>query len=231
MSEKPSNTTHSPDEKNVSPLRRNWVWFSLQAMAQVVFTLMFRARTRGVENLPTEGGALLLLNHQSFLDPLVTGVWLKRPVSYLARDSLFRVPIVGWILRNTYVMPINRSSGSSAVIRESVRRLEQGFLLGIFSEGTRSADGQLGRLKPGFLAVIRRTDVPVIPVGIAGTDKALGRNHWFPRPRRVRVVIGEPIPPEQIEKLSEKGHEREMLELVRQRILDCRQAAVEWPPK
>ncbi len=229
MPDQPATALEEPKTNTLSPLRRNWVWFGFQSLAQVVFTIYFRVRTRGLENLPSQGGGLLLMNHQSFLDPLVTGVWINRPVSYLARANLFRVPIIGWILRHTYVLPINRAGGSTAVIRETVRRLEQGFLVGIFPEGTRSVDGEIGRLKPGFLAVIRRSKVPVIPVGIAGTEKAFGRGSWFPKPFRVRIVIGAPLPSAEIEKLSGKGHESEMLELVKQQILTCRQAAEEWP--
>jgi len=224
-------TAKNDDDKRSgpSPLRRNWIWFSCQMLAQVVFTIWFRARTRGLENLPERGGVLLLMNHQSFLDPLVVGVWMNRPISYLARDSLFRVPVLGWLLRHTYVTPINRSGGSSAVIRQAIEQLEQGFLVGIFPEGTRSSDGKLGRLKPGFLAIVRRTDVPVIPVGIAGTERALGRGCWFPKPRRVRVVIGKPIPPQELTELSEKERKDEMLDVVAARINDCRTMAEAWP--
>ena len=224
--------SHEQDTKpgsSLSPYRRNWVWFGFQMLARVVFGLWFRARTRGIENLPTRGGALLLINHQSFLDPLVMGTWLSLPISYLARDNLFRVPVVGWILRHTYVMPINRAGGSSAVIRKTIERLQQGYLIGIFPEGTRSTDGQLGRLKPGFLAIVRRADAPVIPVGISGTGRALGRGSWFPKPYRVRVVIGKPLSPEEMSSLSKKGHEAEMLQLVGDRISECHRAAADWP--
>lgn len=213
-----------------SPLRRNWVWFGFQMVAQVLFTIWFRARTRGLENLPKEGPGLILMNHQSFLDPLVTGVWLPRPVSFLARHDLFRVPVVGWVLRHTYVMPINRVKGSSAAMRATIQRLEQGFLVGIFPEGARSENGEIGEIKPGFLAILRRIQVPVIPVGIAGTGKSMALGDFFPKPHRVRVVIGEPLDADEVERLSAKEHQAEMLELIKNRLLDCRRAAEEWPP-
>ena len=211
-----------------SPLRRNWIWRSCQILLQVVFTTWLRYRARGVDRLPREGGALLLCNHQSFLDPLLVGLPLTRPVSFLARDSLFRVPVVGTILRMTYVMPLDRDGGGSAGIRETLRRLEQGFLVGIFPEGTRSADGAVGLLKPGFAALVRRTKLPLVPVGIAGANRALGRHSRFLWPCRVCVVFGTPFDPDELMRLKQKGREKELVEAVRQRIVACQQEAESW---
>ena len=102
------------------PLSRNAHWRTIQFVLQIVVCVWLRYRARGMEHLPKQGGALLLINHQSYLDPLLVGLPLQRPVSYLARDSLFRVPVIGWILRNTYVMPINREAASTAAIAYKV---------------------------------------------------------------------------------------------------------------
>jgi 1-acyl-sn-glycerol-3-phosphate acyltransferase len=180
-----------------------------------------------MECLPREGGALLLINHQSFLDPLLVGLPLRRPVSFLARDSLFRVPVVGWILRNTYVMPINREAASTSSLREGIRRLNHGFYVGIFPEGTRSDTGEVGALKPGFLALMRRSKVPVHPVGIAGAFQALPRGARFLHPVRVRVVFGEAFTAEELAADGPEG-EAELLARIRHRIASCQQAAEEW---
>lgn len=211
-----------------SPLRRNWLWFSCQLILQVLFTVWLRYRARGVERLPRTGGALLLCNHQSFLDPLLVGLPLSRPVSYLARDTLFRVPVIGTILRNTYVMPLDREGGGSSGIRETLRRLEQGFLVGVFPEGTRSSDGTVGTLKPGFAALVRRTSLPVYPIGIAGAHQALGRHSLFLKPCRVCVVFGEPFPEQEILRLKERGRETELVDAVRGKIIACQQEAEAW---
>lgn len=213
---------------HASPNRRNWVWFSFQMLMQVVFTTWLRYRARGTEQVPETGGALLVVNHQSFLDPLLVGLPLQRPVSYLARDSLFRVPMLGWILRHTYVQAINREAASTAVLRETVRRMEAGYLCGIFPEGTRSMDGSVGAFKPGFVALVRRAAVPVIPVGVAGAHAAMARGRWFLRPRRVCVVFGEPLSPEALLPFREKGREQELVDLVRQRVIECQAEAEAW---
>lgn len=210
-----------------NPLSRNIHWWTYQFLLQIVFCVWLRYRAKGIENLPSQGGALLLINHQSFLDPLLVGLPLRRPVSYLARDSLFRVPVIGWILRNTYVMPINREAASTASLREAIRRLEHGFYVGIFPEGTRTANGDVGPLKPGFLALMRRANVPVYPVGIAGAFEAYPRSAWFLRSGKVRVVFGEAIPPDELARF-EKHQEQELLAFIRERIVACHEAAETW---
>ncbi len=202
------------------PLQRNCVWFTLQQICQLLFTIWFRFRAHGIENVPPSG-ALLLINHQSFLDPLLVGLPLRRPVSYLARENLFRVPVLGWLLKRTYVMPISRESASTESLRESLRRMEHGFLVGIFPEGTRSLDGRLRELKPGFVALIRRVNVPVIPVAVAGAYEAFPRGAWFPRPSKIRVVYGPPLDPARLVELSQKGREAELVDWSRDSIQAC----------
>ncbi len=189
-------------------------------MAHVVFGLWLRFRATGLENIPPEGPGLIIANHLSFLDPLLIGLPLKRPVSYVARDSLFRLPVVGWILRNTYVMPINREAAGTAVIRQTIERLNTGFLCGIFPEGTRSRDGEVGRFKPGFIALIRRSPVPIYPAALAGTGRAMGRGAWFLKPVPVCTAFGKPISPETIQEYLERDDEDGLIAHVRERVIE-----------
>lgn len=209
------------------PERRNWVWFSIQVVLRLVFALWLCYRARGHDRITHRGGMLLVINHQSFLDPLLVGLPLRRPVSYVARENLFRVPIIGWILRHAYVLPINRDAAGAGVLREMITRLNAGFWVGIFPEGTRSEDGTLGKIKPGFLAMLRRADVPVCPVGIAGAGLALGRHHKLPHFSTVRVVFGQPIPTEQIAETLKLG-ETALLDLIRSRLEECMAQAADW---
>ncbi|NOX53081.1 MAG: 1-acyl-sn-glycerol-3-phosphate acyltransferase [Planctomycetes bacterium] len=211
-----------------SPQRRNWVWFSLQMLLRFFFVEWLGYRARGHEKLPREGGALLLINHQSHLDPLLVGLPLRRPISYVARHNLFPVPIVGWILRRTYVMPINQNQPGASVIREAVRRLEHGFLVGIFPEGSRTNDGKVAELKPGFAMLLRRAHVPVYPVGVAGAFEVFPRGSCVIKPGRVRVVFGDPFEPPELQDLCQRGREPELLRLVRGRIIQCQREAEQW---
>ena len=175
-----------------------------------------------MENLDNTKGGVFLINHQSLLDPIMAAVLLSRPVSFLARDSLFRIPVLGWILRRTYVIPISREAARGGSIRTAIERLHQGFLVGMFPEGTRSSGNDVSRFRPGFLAVVRRTNQPVYPVGIAGTDTCLPRGAWFVRPCRVKVVYGPPLSPEEIQQLHDSGRDdAELCELVRLKVAEC----------
>lgn len=212
---------------SLDPLRRNAYWRILQFIMQNIFCVWLGYRARGLERLPPTGGALFLINHQSYVDPLLVGLPLTRPVSYLARDNLFGVPVIGHILKNTYVMPINREAASTASLREAIRRIDAGFYVGIFPEGTRTLDGRVGEFKPGFLALLRRTEVPVIPVGIAGAFESYPKGRPFPWPGRVRVVFGEPLDRARLEAFG-KGDGDALLDYVREQVVTCVTAAQAW---
>lgn len=210
------------------PTRRNWLWSFFQFLLRNVFVVFLRYRARGIRRIPANGGGLILVNHQSFLDPLMVGLPLRRPISYVARDSLFPVPFIGWLLRNTYVMPINRDSASTESVREAVRRMQHGFLVGVFPEGTRCTNGRMGPFKPGFIALARRGKLPIYPVGISGAYRAMPRGKLMLYFRDVRVVFGEPIPADEVARLAKKGNEEELLETVRSRVQACLSEADEW---
>jgi 1-acyl-sn-glycerol-3-phosphate acyltransferase len=221
------NPTETPVVDKVPPRapRRPVHWFVLQQFFRVLFAIWFRYSSRGHLHVPTQAPALLLSNHQSFLDPLLIGLPLDRPVSYLARDSLFRIFGLGALMRISLVVPIKREGGGGGGLRETLSHLAEGHLMGIFPEGTRSLDGTVGPLKPGFSVLLRRADVPVIPVGIAGANRAMGPGKKFIWPARICVVYGEPIPAEIIAKGRERGRESELLADVHQRIVDCQAQA------
>jgi len=210
------------------PTRRNPVWLMFQYLMRHAFLVALRYRVRGHKHIPQTGGGLLLINHQSFLDPMLVGLPLHRPISYLARDSLFPVPGIGWVLRNVNVMPINRDAASTASIRSALERMENGFLVGIFPEGTRSVTGDVGEFRPGFISLLRRSTVPVYPVGIAGAHEAMPRRSLWLNCRPVRVVFGPPIYRSDLESLCDRGKEAELISFVRQAVLDCQTEAEEW---
>jgi 1-acyl-sn-glycerol-3-phosphate acyltransferase len=211
-----------------SPTRRHWSWLALQGVLKVACPLWLGLRARGVDRIPPTGGGLLLINHQSFLDPFVAALPLSRPVAYLARDTLYSHPVVGWVLRAQYAIPLSRSAASTTSIKLAVRHLEHGFLVGIFPEGTRTRDGQVGPLKPGFVALLRRVNCPVYPVGIAGAFESFPRGARWIRPGRVRVVYGEPWSVEEQAEYRQRGREQELLDVVRNRLIDCQRAAQQW---
>jgi len=213
--------------RQADPLRRDLFWLIPQGLVQVSCTLWLRLETRGLERIPAAGPGLLLSNHQSFLDPALVAARIKRPVSFVARDSLFRIPLFGWLMHHNFTVSINREGAGPGAIREILSRIEEGFLVGLFPEGTRSADGTLGEFKPGFAALVRRSRAPIYPAGIAGARRALARGSWFVKPGRVCVVYGEPLSPAEIAPLCGRGREDDLVALVRARIAECQRQAEE----
>jgi len=226
MSEQPESAARESDSqltKLSSPLRPNFLWWFCRAVYRIIIFFWHRFQPEGRENIPESGAALMLVNHQSYLDPMMVGVWMDRPVSFVARDTLFKIPILGSFLRAVYVLPVKRGAVSSATIRESVRRVEHGFILGLFPEGTRSTDGEVHRFKSGFLSILKRTKVPVIPVGVSGTYAAMPKGAIFVRPKKIVVKYGEPIPFEDIANYLEENREKELVDLLRQEVIQCQQ--------
>ena len=215
-------------QRTDNPQRRNSLWFSFQLLFRILFAVWFRYRARGVENVPKAGGALLVINHQSFLDPFLVGLPLERPVCYLARENLFRVPVVGWVLRHAYVIPVSRESPSSSSIRSAVRRLRDGYLVGVFPEGTRTRDGSVAEFHPGFLALVRRGNVPVLPVGIAGGWQAMPRGSRWVRRSKIRVVFGRSPGLQLHNKPTGRERQDELVVQTRRQVSECHEQAEHW---
>jgi 1-acyl-sn-glycerol-3-phosphate acyltransferase len=164
-------------------------WLGFRAM----FAGYFRWRVFNPERVPLKGGVIIASNHASFLDPPLVGSGLKRDINYLARESLFRFPGVGALLRSWNSVPVDRDGGGAAGLREILNRLHAGGAIILFPEGTRTLDGKLRPARSGIGLTVIKSDVPVIPVRTFGTFEAFGRNHKFPRPIRVAVKYGEPM--------------------------------------
>jgi 1-acyl-sn-glycerol-3-phosphate acyltransferase len=210
------------------PDRRNGVYCFLQTCVQLVAPVYFRYQSRGMEHVPAHGAALLVVNHQSFLDPVFAGLPFSRPLRFLARSTLYRGPLLTFVFNKLCAIPVNRDAAGSGTIRHAAAHLQQGHLIGIFPEGTRSVDGRIGPLKPGFIALLRRAEVPIIPVGLAGTGDAFPRGSWFIRPRKCRVVYGPPLQPELLAKLKGRGSEEALLAVVREAMTRCYEEARAW---
>lgn len=206
-------------------LHRTLFW----RVAQILFGLFCRSWLRlavsGREHIDDARGGLLLVNHQSFLDPMLVAVLLNRPVAYVARDSLFRVPVIGAILRITHVIPISREAVRGGSIRTALERLDEGFLVGIFPEGTRSSGDTVHHFRAGFLALARRSTQPIYPVGIAGADRALPRSAWFIRPVRIRIVYGPAFNADVVSRFRDDPDNEALAEFAREQVAECQRAA------
>jgi 1-acyl-sn-glycerol-3-phosphate acyltransferase len=168
----------------------------------VLFKLFYRLRITGAEQVPKTGPLVVVANHTSYLDPPLLGAVSPRQLSFLARDTLFRGPL-GWYIASLDAIPIDRDGVGLAGLRATLGRLKHNGAVVVFPEGTRSDDGQLQPLKPGFLVLVRRGKANIQPIGMVGVLKALPRGRIFPRLARVRVHFGEPITVEQAAELDD----------------------------
>jgi len=175
--------------------RPNPVYRAAWPLARFLLHLLFGYRVEGAEKVPEKGPVILAANHLSILDPIAIGAGIKRPVSFLARADVFRLPLLSWLLPRLYAIPVERGTGDLSAIKGAIRALEKGMAFGIFPEGTRSRSGRLQPFKTGVAAIAYRTGSPVVPVAVIGTEKAwpVGRKLFRLR-QPIRVVYGDPIP-------------------------------------
>ncbi len=160
---------------------------------RVMYATYFRWRIFGAENVPVQGGVILASNHASFLDPPLVGSGLKRDINYLARESLFRFPGIGALLRSWNAVPVDRDGGGAKGLKTILSRLLDGNGIILFPEGTRTLDGKLQPARSGIGLTVIKSTAPVVPVRVFGTFEAYGKNHKFPRPHRVIVKYGRPM--------------------------------------
>jgi 1-acyl-sn-glycerol-3-phosphate acyltransferase len=174
------------------PTRRSILWRTLAIPARFSTTLLFDLKVFGLEHIPPTGGAILAANHQSYLDPILLGVRLRRPLSYMAKSELFGNRFFAWLIRSLHAFPVRQGSGDVGAIKESVRRVQDGYLLNIYPEGTRSEDGELQPALNGVALVVRRAGVPVIPAVIDGAFDAWPPHRKLPRARGPIIVMYGP---------------------------------------
>jgi len=162
-------------------------------LSKFVAQSLFALRVYGQDNIIENGPALLAMNHQSFLDPPFAGISCNREIHYLARKTLFDIPVVGAILRRINVIGVDRDGSDVAALKAVIRVLRGGGCTVVFPEGTRTHDGSLQPAKPGAGFIIAKTLAPVVPMRIFGAFEALPRDAKLPRMSPVTIVAGEPI--------------------------------------
>jgi len=180
---------------------RRLLWIVVRALFRITFLLAFRLRVFGQLNVPRRGGVLIVSNHQSYLDPILLSLGFERPVSFMARRTLFRNPAFGRLITALNAFPVTRGGLDIAAVREAVERLQNGECLVVFPEGTRSSDGRIAPLRPGILAIAERANVPLVPAVIQGAFEAWPRGST-PAIGEVSVLYGPAIQPEEHSRLS-----------------------------
>src|SRR5665213_4000 len=192
---------------------------------RAIFSTYFRWRVFGVENVPQTGGVILASNHASFLDPPLVGAGLKRDINYLARESLFRFPGLGALLRSWNSVPVDREGGGAKGLKKILDRLLGGGAIILFPEGTRTKDGTLLPARSGVGLTVIKSAAPVVPVRVFGTFAAYGQHIKIPRPHRVILKYGRPMNFENL-RAEAKTCDKARLKEIYQQVADEIMAAI-----
>ena len=160
-----------------------------------IYRLLYRGRTAGNSNVPMQGALVVVANHGSHLDPPLLGHALGRPVAFMAKAELFRVPILGPIIRACGAYPVSRGASDREAIRTATDRLLEGWATGVFIDGTRQSNGRVNDPQAGAALLAARAGVPLLPVAIINSHRALGPGKTSARLLPIHIRIGTPIPP------------------------------------
>ena len=153
-------------------------------LCRMILVLLRRWEVQGVENLSNAGGLVLVSNHTSYWDPVVVGCAFNRQVHFMAKSELFAIPLLGTAIRTLGAFPVRRDKSDRNAIRTAVKLLEEGRVVGVFPEGTRSRTGELQKPHLGAAMLALKAGVPMLPVAVNGTKGLFGK---------VTVLVGRPV--------------------------------------
>ncbi|MBM3461665.1 MAG: 1-acyl-sn-glycerol-3-phosphate acyltransferase [Armatimonadetes bacterium] len=181
-------------------------WFSMIVLRRML-RWIFRRRVEGTEHIPP-GGALLVSNHISFYDPeFICAVMVGRDVCWLGKKELFDIPVLGPVLTWLRTIPISQQGADFKAMREALRRMARGNIIGIFPEGGRTAPGEVRPVQHGVAVLAHKAQVPVLPVGISGTRPLFTWCGWVPIPNQVVIRFGPTIAPPPTGRLTDADRE------------------------
>lgn len=163
---------------------------ALRLVLRFLFSLLFDLKVIGHENIPPQGGVIIAANHISNWDPPMLGTALDRHLCAMAKEELFSIPVLGYIVKNLHAFPVRRGAADRSAIINALKLLKEDQVVLLFPEGTRSKDGKLGEGKHGVAMLAAKAGVPVIPAAIIGTNKIGSGNPYLPK---VQIQFGKPI--------------------------------------
>jgi 1-acyl-sn-glycerol-3-phosphate acyltransferase len=197
--------------------KRNKLYILIKAITSTAARLFFRIKVIGRENYPVDEPFLLLSNHQSYFDPVLSTLSTKRELCFIARDTLFKNRHFGRLITSLNAIPLKRGESDIAAMRAILEKLKAGYGVCLYPEGTRTPDGSIAEIKPGFSLLSRRANAPVVPVVIDGMYEAWPRTRRFPKiGGKIVIKIGEPISPQRIKELGDREFSKHLTTVLRQ---------------
>ncbi len=187
-----------------------WCW-----ACRFFCVLFFQPVTFNLSFLPSKGGFMVVSNHQSFLDPMLNATPIHRQCCFAARDTLFKIFFFGRFVHSFNAIPIKRGQADLTAMRIFLDKLKDNFGLVLYPEGTRTPDGKIAEIKPGFCLLARRAKVPIIPSVIDGAFECWPRHNYFFRPYKIYVTYGQPISPQTIIDMGDREFAQYLTKIMR----------------
>lgn len=154
--------------------------------------VVFRLHIEGQEHIPRTGPVILAANHVSYIDPVIIGIAVRRPIRFMAKKELFGVPLLGRLIRQFGAFPVNRHRANLQAFKLATALLEAGEVVAMFPEGTRGDGIELQPAKAGIGLIAARTGAPVVPIFHQGTGRVFPKGAWLPRPYHIAIKFGMP---------------------------------------
>lgn len=166
------------------------VYSIIRLLLRLVLSVIFRWDIKGKDNIPLSGPVIIASNHLSNWDPPLIGCAIHRPLRFMAKEELFKIGALGWLITKLGAFPVRRGVADRTAIRMALNLLENGEVLGVFPEGTRSKTGELGTAEPGVAMLALKSGATVIPAAITGTNRVFSEGQLLPR---FKLRFGKPI--------------------------------------
>lgn len=182
--------------KNREPVKSLILYHLLKwSVVSPMLHIYFQGNIYGAQNVPLSGPLVVVSNHGSYFDSPILSNCLNRPVAFMAKEELFRIPVLKQGIQLYGAYPVNRASADRSAIRAALSFLDNGWATGIFLSGTRTADGRIRSPKQGAALIAAKARVPLLPVSLWGTHRIFSKGSDLPQPVPVTVRIGQPIAP------------------------------------
>ena len=172
------------------PERRLWLWRLLYPPIRALALFLAPVRVVGAERIPRDGGFILISNHISWMDPPWIEFALGRAIRFMAKQELFQIPILGFLLRAIGCFPVRRGEADREAMATALRVVSAGLPVGFFPEGHRSPDAALLPAHPGIVLLARRSAALLVPLAIVGSNRAKLGRFWR---RDITLQVGEPF--------------------------------------
>ncbi|NLC67899.1 MAG: 1-acyl-sn-glycerol-3-phosphate acyltransferase [Clostridiaceae bacterium] len=182
----------------------------VRRLCTIFFKLFYRVEIVGISNVPQKGGVILCSNHPTLMDMFFIAYKIKRLVHYMAKEELFRNPVLAYILSKLGAFPVKRGKADIESIKTAIRMVKEGHIVGILPEGTRTGVGNKKKVKPkpGVALIATKVNAPIVPVAISGNFKLFSK---------IKIVYGKPI---YLDVDEEKKYSMDELKTISQKIMD-----------